>query len=319
MTAEDVGEIWFYMIAALILVVGSCSLVTNIAVLAMYKKMFTTRKARLFNLNLISLTLSDIGIVIVFPLELDACFNLGWRYSEFACQMAGFLDGAFAYSQMFILTAIAMEKYFIIRSPRSVNPQVNLIIIKIAIVWGLALLLAGLPFLGFGNNPTLDGIEISCAFDYHDLSTLNTSYIITSVLAGFIIPIFTISFCYTGIFRIARNTMKKCKGKVVSKDKEDKQRKLEYKLAKTTAVSIICFVVSWAPYASIAVMGVFGKRAPPLAETFSAIFAKFSSALNAVIYVYNHPQFKTAIMKKGAGAESGATSKAGMTSETTAK
>lgn len=28
---------------------------------------------------------------------------------------------------------------------------------------------------------TLDGIEISCAFDYHDMSTLNMSYIITSV------------------------------------------------------------------------------------------------------------------------------------------
>ena len=81
------------------------------------------------------------------------------------------------------------------------------------------------------------------------------------------VPIFTISFCYTGIFRIARNTMKKCKGKVVSKDKEDKQRKLEYKLAKTTAVSIICFVVSWAPYASIAVMGVFGKVSGLLAVT----------------------------------------------------
>jgi len=300
MTAEETPTMWFYLIAALILVVGSCSLVTNVAILAMYKKMFTTKKSRLFNLSLVSLTISDIGIVIVFPLELDACFNLGWRMSETACMMAGFLDGAFAYSQMFILTAIAMEKYFIIKQPRSVNPKVELIVIKILIVWGLALFLSGLPFLGFGNNPTLDGIEISCAFDYHDLSTINMAYIITSVLCGFIIPITTISFCYTGIFRIARASLNKMnKGQKLSEDKEAKKRKLEMKLAKTTAVSIICFVVSWAPYASIATMGVFGKRVPPVAETFSAVFAKFSSALNAVIYVYNHPQFKSSILKKG--------------------
>lgn len=319
MTAEATSTVWFYLIAALILVVGSCSLITNVAILAMYKKMFTTKKSRLFNLNLVSLTISDIGIVVVFPLELDACFNLGWRLSETACMMAGFLDGAFAYSQMFILTAIAMEKYFIIKQPRSVNPKAPLIIMKIIFVWALSLLLSGLPFLGFGNIPTLDGIEISCAFDYHDMSTLNMSYIITSVLVGFIIPVTTISFCYTGIFRIARASLNKMnKGIKVSADKENKQRKLEYKLAKTTAVSIICFVISWAPYASIATMGVFGKRVPPVAETFSAVFAKFSSALNAVIYVYNHPQFKTAILKKGQqGETSGASgSKVGATSAT---
>ena len=49
------------------------------------------------------------------------------------------------------------------------------------------------------------------------------------------------------------------KGGKMSADKEEKKRKLEMKLAKTTAVSIVCFVVSWAPYASIAMMGVFGK------------------------------------------------------------
>jgi len=309
MTAEETSTMWFYLIASLILVVGSCSFVTNIAILTMYKKMFTTKKSRLFNMNLVSLTISDIGIVIVFPLELDACFNLGWRMSETACVMAGFLDGVFAYAQMFTLTAIAMEKYFIIRSPRSVNPQVQLIVIKILAVWGLAVLLSGLPFLGFGSYPTLDGIEISCAFDYHDRSILNRSYIIASVIFGFILPIFAISFCYTGIFRIARASLNKMnKGNKLSQEKEEKKRKLEMKLAKTTAVSIICFVISWAPYASIATMGVFGKRVPPVAETFSAVFAKFSSALNAVIYVYNHPQFKSAILKKGAGAETGASS-----------
>jgi len=315
MTAEETPTIWFYTIATLILVVGSCSLVTNIAILAMYKKMFKTKKSRLFNMNLVSLTIADIGIVIVFPLELDACFNLGWRLSVTACQMAGFLDAVFAYSQMFTLTAIAIEKYFIIKQPRSVNPQAQTIIIKIIFIWALAILLAGLPFLGFGSNPTLDGIEISCAFNYHDLSTINIAYIITSILAGFIIPITAISFCYTGIFRIARASLNKMlKGNKVSAEKEDKKRKLEYKLAKTTAVSIVCFVVSWAPYASIATMGVFGKRAPPLVETFSAVFAKFSSALNAVIYVYNHPQFKIAILKKGQEESTGASSKVRMTS-----
>jgi len=304
MSAEETSTMWFYLIAALILVVGSCSLVFNIAILAMYKKMFKSKKSRLFNLNLISLTIADIGIVIVFPLELDAAFHFGWRFSETACMMAGFLDGVFAYSQMFTLTAIAMEKYNIIKQPRSVNPKFGLIMTKIVLVWAMSVLLSGLPFFGFGKNPTLDGIEISCAFDYHDRSTLNVAYIITSVLFGFIFPITTISFCYTGIFRIARASLNKMnKGGKMSADKEEKKRKLEMKLAKTTAVSIVCFVVSWAPYASIAMMGVFGKRVPPVAETFSAVFAKFSSALNAVIYVYNHPQFKANILKKGAGAE----------------
>ena len=41
--------------------------------------MFNTPKSRLFNLNLISLTASDLGIVSMFPLKIDACFNRRWR------------------------------------------------------------------------------------------------------------------------------------------------------------------------------------------------------------------------------------------------
>ena len=46
--------------------------------------MFNNRRLKLFNLNLISLTISDLGIVSMFPLKIDACFHRTWRPSMFS-------------------------------------------------------------------------------------------------------------------------------------------------------------------------------------------------------------------------------------------
>jgi len=290
---------WYDLIGTLILVVGVCSLVANFAILVIYKKMFNTKRLRLFNLNLISLTISDLGIVSMFPLKIDACFHRTWRPSMFMCELSSFLDGIFAYSQIFVLTEIALEKYFIIRSPKSYNPKGHVVFLKLLAVWLLAMLFSGFPYIGFGTTAFLDGIEISCSFNYHDQSTMNRLYVLCCVTCGFILPVMTIAFCYTGIFRIARTSLSKMKKGPVSQQREENQRRLEIKLAKTTAISIICFCISWAPYAVIALIGLFGSTPPPaLAETIAAVLAKFSSTLNAVIYVFNHPRFK-AVMLEG--------------------
>ena len=62
------------------------------------------------------------------------------------------------------------------------------------------------------------------------------------------------------IFRLAKKSLNKksIKGSI-SQKQEIKRKKLEYTLAKTTAICVCCFVVSWAPYALVALMGTFGS------------------------------------------------------------
>jgi len=300
LSEAPLSEAWYDLLGSIILIVGFASLLANIAMIIVYRRVFNTNKMRVMNLNLISLTASDIGVVSTFPFKIDACFNRSWNHGIKICRTSAFIDGIFAFSQIFILTEIALEKYFVIRSTTVHTPKVRWIILKISIVWVLSTILSGLPYLGFGSPGVIDGIQISCGLNYRDKSPENRAYIFVSFFLGFVVPITIISFCYVAIFRLAKKSLNKksIKGSI-SQKQEIKRKKLEYTLAKTTAICVCCFVVSWAPYALVALMGTFGSTdVPAIVETIAAVFAKVSSTLNAVIYFYNHPRFKPLITER---------------------
>lgn len=59
---------------------------------------------------------------------------------------------------------------------------------------------------------------------------------------------------------------------------------------------IVCFLISWTPYAVCSMIGQFGDASllSPLATALPAIFAKSSIIYNPFIYALSHPTFRTA-------------------------
>lgn len=76
--------------------------------------------------------------------------------------------------------------------------------------------------------------------------------------------------------------------------KENRQRKEETKLALTVFVVILLWLLSWTPYAVVAMLGITGQKhlITPLVSMVPAVFCKSASALDPYVYALSHPKFK---------------------------
>lgn len=53
----------------------------NTIKLNILKRIFKKKKSRMMNMNIMSLTIADIGLCLCFPYIIDACFSRGWSFS----------------------------------------------------------------------------------------------------------------------------------------------------------------------------------------------------------------------------------------------
>ncbi len=78
----------------------------------------------------------------------------------------------------------------------------------------------------------------------------------------------------------------------------------ENKLAKSICLIFLAFLFSWMPYAIIVILAQFGPEAQkhylinPYSTSLPALFAKFSSIYNPIVYVLSNVDCKIYIKKK---------------------
>lgn len=75
----------------------------------------------------------------------------------------------------------------------------------------------------------------------------------------------------------------------------NRQQKMEIKLAKIALVLISLWVISWTPYAVVALIGIFSSNKSILTPTTSmipALFAKMASIIDPFVYGHSHPRFR---------------------------
>ncbi|KAK3090012.1 hypothetical protein FSP39_008490 [Pinctada imbricata] len=83
------------------------------------------------------------------------------------------------------------------------------------------------------------------------------------------------------------------------KANQEKQN-AEIKIAKIAMMIISLFLLSWCPYATVALIGQFGPSdwvTPFLAE-LPVMLAKASAMHNPIVYALNHPKFREALYNK---------------------
>lgn len=76
--------------------------------------------------------------------------------------------------------------------------------------------------------------------------------------------------------------------------KKDRRQKEETKLALTVFVIILLWLLSWTPYAVVALLGITGQKhlITPLVSMIPAVFCKSASALDPYVYALSHPKVK---------------------------
>ena len=85
-----------------------------------------------------------------------------------------------------------------------------------------------------------------------------------------------------------------------SSNNNNRQQNMEIKLAKISAVLISLWVISWTPYAIVALIGIFSSNKSILTPSFSmvpALFAKAAAIIDPFVYGLSHPRFRSELKR----------------------
>ena len=180
---------------------------------------------------------------------------------------------------------------------------------SLAFIWIYSLSWATGPLSGWGNF-ILEGTDTSCTFDYLTRNANNRSYVIAIFTAHFIFPVTVISISYYLIFKAVQKQRRELAlitrifGEEQIPVREQNQKmgmKKELKTAKVSLIIILVFCISWFPYATIAIIGVFGDQTlvTRLGSGIPCLCAKFSTIINPLIYALLHPKFRERLLNLG--------------------
>lgn len=203
------------------------------------------------------------------------------------------------------MAAIAIDRYYAIARPLQVAKTMTRkkAFFMIVGVWIWSLLWACPPIFGWGAYIP-EGFQTSCTFDYLTRTDNNRSFIFCLYICGFVVPLFIITVCYSLIINAVRKheiEMKKTAKKMNAeiRTNQDKQR-MEIRVTKISFAILMLYLVSWTPYAIVALVGQFGyaKFVTPFWSEIPVLFAKASAMHDPIVYALSHPKFRQALYER---------------------
>ena len=202
------------------------------------------------------------------------------------------------------LAAIAVNRCLVIVRTFFLQnrPSRRYLYISLAFIWIYSVLWASGPLTGWGRY-ILEGTGTSCTFDFLTRSTNNMSHVISIFTVHFLIPVTVISVSYYLIFKSVQKQQQEftrvarifTEEQIPLQVKNQKMgMKQELKTAKVSLIIILVFCISWSPYATMALIGVFGDQnlVTRLGSGIPGLCAKFSTVINPLLYALLHPKFR---------------------------
>lgn len=217
------------------------------------------------------------------------------RFSFSACRIYGFLGGLTGTVSITTLTAISLDRYFVIIYP--LNPTILgskkwRPIIMLAVAWLYSFTFAVMPAFDIGfSKYTPEGFLTSCSFDYLDERLTARIFMFLFFVGAWVIPLTIIIYCYSKIMKEVIAT-----GKIQS---NRSRNRIEHKLMIVVVNVIALWFIAWTPYSIVALLGITGKKEylTPWASMIPALFCKASACINPYLYSMTHPQFKKEILR----------------------
>nr|BDI63180.1 GQ-rhodopsin 2 [Peronia verruculata] len=296
---------WHYAMGIFITFVSIFGSLGNLLVMYIFG---TTKSLRTpSNMFVVNLSMSDFifSIIMGFPLMTISCFNRRWIFGKVACELYGLVGGIFGLMSINTLAVIAFDRYNVIARPMKASKTLTFkkAFLMLCCVWSWSATWTLPPLFGWGAYIP-EGFQTSCTFDYLTRNDYFRSYILCLYICGFACPLMIILFCYFHIYRAVAKHEKEMAKMAKKLNAEMRQgqgaKKSEIKTAKIAMTIILTFLLSWTPYATVALIAQFGpaELVTPYVSEIPVMFAKASAMHNPLIYALSHPKFREALDKR---------------------
>ncbi|XP_013382905.1 rhodopsin, GQ-coupled-like [Lingula anatina] len=269
----------------------------NTSILLMFLKFKNLRSTT--NLFIMSLNVSDLMLAVFgCPMSGISSFALKWVFGDVGCVLHGFMMYFAGLSEMYCLTAIAIDRYIVIAKPLlapAITQTKALIAIVACYVGGLMFAMA--PLFGWSKY-TYEGAGTTCGIDWITKRPQDVSFAITILIACYLTPVGIMLFCYLNIYlTVLSSTRSGTWDKQSSIAKRN--ARLERKMALMTVAMLGNFLLCWTPYALVSCIATFGDpySMPLLLVHIPSMFAKCAAVMNPIIYVGLNQQFRDAFLE----------------------
>ncbi|KAH3741295.1 hypothetical protein DPMN_048017 [Dreissena polymorpha] len=286
---------WAHQIVGGVLVLIGCfGFVEN--VLVIYT--FTKNKHLLSptNIFILGVAIGDLCMCCLgHPLESASAINGAWFAGDAACVLVGFVVYLFGLSQLYLLSAVSIDRYIVITKPLlTPNITTKVACASVAGCFGIALFWAVCPLIGWSSYG-LEASGVFCGLHWNDVSVSNTSYVITITIFCFFFPLGIMIFCYYHVFMTVKSLNSSSVWDMNSRMAR-KNLKLERRMLKSCVIMCGIYWIVWTPYAVVSFVQVFGDpdSVPLWMAELPAAVAKSQVVWNPIIYVGTNKKFMVA-------------------------
>ncbi|NWI34091.1 AA3R protein, partial [Sula dactylatra] len=259
----------------------------NILVIWVVKLNSTFQNTTLY--FIVSLALADIAVgILVMPLAIVV--SLGVSVHFYSCLFMCCLMVVFTNASILSLLAIAIDRYLRVKLPT----RYKIITTEKRVWWALGLcwsvsLLAGLvPMFGWNKTKPENTDFLRCQFT----SAMRMDYM---VYFGFftwtLVPLLIMCALYVEIFYIIRTKLRQGTTNVRGAGAFYGQ---EFKTAKSLALVLFLFAISWLPLCIINCISYFYPKGqiPPYLTYLGILLSHANSAMNPIVYACKIKKFK---------------------------
>ncbi|XP_053393178.1 visual pigment-like receptor peropsin [Mercenaria mercenaria] len=248
------------------------------------------------NIFIIGLAISDLSMAALGnPLATTSGLNGSWFAGRFFCYWEGFVVYTFGLTEMYLLTAISMDRYVVIAKPlKSAMITKRVAVLGVVACFAFGVLWSIFPFFGWSSYG-LEAAGIYCGLLWEDKSLSTTSYVVTISIFCFFLPFGTMIYCYYQIYMTIRNVNKNTVWDMKSRVAR-RNLKIERKMLKSCFLMCGVYWVCWSPYAVMSFWQSFGDpdTIPLVLTEIPAAAAKSQVVWNPIIYVATNKQFRKA-------------------------
>ncbi|XP_047123604.2 melanopsin-B [Hydra vulgaris] len=266
----------------------SLTFIALMAIIGNIASLYCLAKRRVNNYIILCVNLSvSAEVQSIFGYLPTLFFNKSSIKPSLLCRLAAFFTAFPSFTCISILTAVAISRMFLLEKPFLSNYGCyRPLFYKIGMVsWVYSIVWAALPLLGFSSY-TVEATGSRCSINWTPKRVSDKIFLILLVVFMYLIPliIILVSCSYTARVIHLKLTYFSCTyGKENIETKRFKKK--EKKAVLSFSIMVLSFLLCWTPYATIGILSTFTSlTTPSLLLKIAALLAKFSAAINPLIY-----------------------------------
>lgn len=250
------------------------------------------------NYFIINLALSDfLMCTITVPFTAYMALNTFWKFGWFACKFVSMAQAINAFVSTMSITAIGMDRYWVIIFPTKINQQRLVILTSFAIMWIISAAFA-LPLFYATDLITVNkcGHVLTMCYETWSAGRMPFQqyvYTISCMVFQYLLPLAMLTYLYSRI--IGRLKVRMVFNRHVTEFDSGRRRSVEIRQRRMNSLLVcivLIFAVSWLPWNIFNALIAFGVKYEVAVFTFCHIVGMTSACANPVLYGVLNENFR---------------------------